>query len=234
MRACAIIVIMAQMGSFVPAKEAQIGIVDKIFTRVGASDDLSLGQSTFMLEMSEVAYILDNATKKSLIIYDEIGRGTSTYDGMSIARAVVEYTAGKKCGAKTLFATHYHELSELERSLQGVKNYNIAAKKRGDSVIFLRKIVPGSADESYGIEVAGLAGVPAEVIRRAKEVLRELELSRPRENALPPKEREEELPMISSIKDSIIDTLKSINVDTITPIEALSKLYELSREAKDL
>ncbi len=233
MRQCAIIVIMAQMGSFVPAKEAQIGIVDKIFTRVGASDDLSMGQSTFMLEMSEVAYILQNATKKSLIIYDEIGRGTSTYDGMSIARAVMEYTAGKKCGAKTLFATHYHELSELENSVEGVKNYNIAAKKRGDSVIFLRKIVPGSADDSYGIEVAQLAGVPTEVIKRAKETLKELEEKAPKEKIVIRNE-EEELPMFSSIKDEIIDSLKSINVDTMSPIEALGKLYELSKEAKKL
>ena len=233
MRQCAVIVIMAQMGSFVPAKEARIGIVDKIFTRVGASDDLSLGQSTFMLEMSEVAYILQNATKKSLIIYDEIGRGTSTYDGMSIARAVLEYTAGKKCGAKSLFATHYHELSELENTVDGVKNYNIAAKKRGDSVIFLRKILPGSADESYGIEVASLAGIPAEVIRRAKETLRELEKTRPEEkkkSSAP----EEELPIMVSIQDEIIGALKSINVDTLTPIEALGKLYELSNEAKKL
>ncbi|MBR4288899.1 MAG: DNA mismatch repair protein MutS [Clostridia bacterium] len=233
MRQVAIIVIMAQIGSFVPAKEAVIGIVDKIFTRVGASDDLSMGQSTFMIEMSEVAYILQNATKKSLIIYDEIGRGTSTYDGMSIARAVVEYTAGKKCGAKTLFATHYHELSELENTVDGVKNYNIAAKKKGDSVIFLRKILPGSADESYGIEVAGVAGVPAEVIRRAKETLKELESKKPQKA---PKEHssEEELPMFSSIKDEIIDALKAVQVDTMTPIEALGKLHDLSREAKKL
>ncbi len=234
MRSVAILVIMAQMGSFVPAKEAQIGIVDKIFTRVGASDDLSMGQSTFMLEMSEVAYILSNATKKSLIIYDEIGRGTSTYDGMSIARAVVEYTAGKKCGAKTLFATHYHELSELEQHLDGVKNYNIAAKKKGDSVIFLRKILPGSADESYGIEVAQLAGVPSEVIRRAKETLKELEEKTPSERSAPARTEEEELPMFASLKDDIIDTLKAVQVDTMTPIEALSKLYELSKEAKKL
>lgn len=233
MRQCAIIVIMAQIGSFVPAKEAQIGIVDKIFTRVGASDDLSLGQSTFMLEMSEVAYILQNATKKSLIIYDEIGRGTSTYDGMSIAKAVVEYTAGKKCGAKTLFATHYHELSELERTMQGVKNYNIAAKKRGDSVIFLRKIVPGSADDSYGIEVALLAGIPQEVIRRAKETLRELEEKNPREKKAV-SAPQEELPMLTGIKDAIIEELKSTNVDTMTPIEALGKLYDLARQARDL
>ncbi|MBE6713551.1 MAG: DNA mismatch repair protein MutS [Ruminococcaceae bacterium] len=232
MRGCAIIVIMAQMGSFVPAKEAHIGIVDKIFTRIGASDDLSMGQSTFMLEMSEVAYILQNATKKSLIIYDEIGRGTSTYDGMSIARAVVEYTAGKKCGAKTLFATHYHELSELENTMEGVKNYNIAAKKRGDSIIFLRKILPGSADESYGIEVANLAGVPNEVIRRAKETLKELEAKNPKEKKAAA--QEEELPIFASLKDEIIDSLRGINVDTMSPIEALSKLYELSQEAKKL
>jgi DNA mismatch repair protein MutS len=232
MRQCAILVIMAQMGSFVPAKEARVGIVDKIFTRVGASDDLSMGQSTFMIEMSEVAYILENATKKSLIIYDEIGRGTSTYDGMSIAKAVIEYTAGKKCGAKTLFATHYHELSELENTLDGVKNYNIAAKKRGDSVIFLRKILPGSADDSYGIEVASLAGVPSEVIRKAKETLKELEEKMPVEKKQI--SREEELPMLSGIKDSIIDQLKGINPDALTPIEALGKLYELTREAKNL
>ncbi len=232
MRQCAIIVIMAQMGSFVPAKEAQIGIVDKIFTRVGASDDLSMGQSTFMLEMSEVAYILENATKKSLIIYDEIGRGTSTFDGMSIAQAVVEYTAGKKCGAKTLFATHYHELSELEHTMDGVKNYNIAAKKRGDSVIFLRKILPGSADESYGIEVASLAGVPQEVIRRAKENLKNLEIRNEKEPR--PKKEVEELPIFASMKDSIIDSLKGLNPDALTPIEALGKLYELTQEAKKL
>ena len=232
MRGCAIIVIMAQMGSFVPAKEAHIGIVDKIFTRIGASDDLSMGQSTFMLEMSEVAYILQNATKKSLIIYDEIGRGTSTFDGMSIAHAVVEYTAGKKCGAKTLFATHYHELSELENTMDGVKNYNIAAKKRGDSIIFLRKILPGSADESYGIEVANLAGVPSEVIRRAKETLKELEAKNPKEKKVIP--QEEELPMFATLKDEIIDSLRAINVDTMSPIEALGKLYELSQEAKKL
>ncbi len=234
MRSVAIIVIMAQMGSFVPAKEARIGVVDKIFTRVGASDDLSMGQSTFMLEMSEVAYILKNATKKSLIIYDEIGRGTSTYDGMAIARAVVEYTAGKKCGAKTLFATHYHELSELENTIDGVKNYNIAAKKRGDSVIFLRKILPGSADDSYGIEVAGLAGVPAEVIRRAKETLKELEEKTPRQKKANSNSNEEELPILAPLKDSIVETLKGINVDTLTPIEALGKLYELSKEAQKL
>jgi len=160
MRQVALITIMAQIGSFVPASEASIGIVDRLFTRVGASDDLASGQSTFMLEMNEVAYILKNATKQSLIIYDEVGRGTSTFDGMSIAKAIVEYTNGKKIGAKTLFATHYHELTTLEKEMSGIVNYNIAAKKRGDGIIFLRKIVRGSTDDSYGIEVAKLAGVP--------------------------------------------------------------------------
>ncbi len=233
MRQCALIVIMAQMGSYVPAKEVVVGIVDKIFTRVGASDDLSTGQSTFMLEMSEVAYILKNATKKSLIVYDEIGRGTSTYDGMSIAKAVVEYTAGKKCGAKTFFATHYHELSVLENEIEGVKNFNIAAKKRGDSVTFLRKIVPGSTDDSYGIEVALLAGVPAEVIRRAKEILAQLEKDNPDRKRVN-YEEVEVLPILAGIRDEIVEELKSVNVDTLTPIEALGKLYELSRKAKEV
>ena len=232
MRQAALIVILAQMGSFVPAKEAVVGVVDKIFTRVGASDDLSLGQSTFMLEMSEVAYILKNATKKSLIVYDEIGRGTSTYDGMSIARAVVEYSASARCGAKTLFATHYHELSELENTVDGVKNYNIAAKKRGDSVIFLRKIVPGSADESYGVEVAQLAGVPGEVVRRAREHLKELEEKHPREKkSAQPKE---ELPLLTPLRDEILSELAGLSVETMTPIEAMGKLYDLNKKAKEL
>jgi DNA mismatch repair protein MutS len=186
MRQVALCVLMAQIGSFVPAAEARIGVVDRNFTRVGASDDLASGNSTFMLEMNEVAEILKNATKKSLIIYDEIGRGTSTYDGMSIARAVVEYTC-KKIGAKTLFATHYHELTELENEIQGVVNYNIAAKKRGDDIIFLRKIVKGSADDSYGIEVAMLAGVPNVVVTRAKQILASLEASGVKRTAKPKK-----------------------------------------------
>lgn len=232
MRQIALIVVMAQIGSFVPAKSARIGIVDKIFTRVGASDDLASGQSTFMLEMSEVAYILKNATRSSLIIYDEIGRGTSTYDGMSIARAVVEYTAGKKIGAKTLFATHYHELSELENTIEGVKNYNIAAKKRDDSITFLRKIVPGAADDSYGIEVAKLAGVPSEVIKTAKKTLAELESGNihiENKNSIQPKN---EITVFDTAANEITDELKSINVNTLTPIEALSKLFELSNKAK--
>ncbi len=176
MRQVALIVLMAQIGSFVPASFAKIGVVDKIFTRVGASDDLSMGQSTFMVEMMEVASILKEATKNSLVILDEIGRGTSTYDGLSIAWAVAEYIANKeKCGAKTLFATHYHELTELEDKLDGVKNYSIAVKEKGEDIIFLRKIVEGGTDESYGVHVARLAGVPQNVTKRANEILRSLE-----------------------------------------------------------
>lgn len=176
MRQIALIVIMAQIGSFVPARSADIGIVDAVFTRVGAADDLATGRSTFMVEMSEVSDILKNATQNSLIILDEIGRGTSTFDGMSIARAVLEFVCKKKTlGAKTLFATHYHELTAMEGLLDGVKNYSIAVKKRGDDITFLRRIVRGGADESFGIEVAKLAGVPDSVVRRAKVILKELE-----------------------------------------------------------
>ncbi len=237
MRQVAVITLMAQIGSFVPAEEARIGIVDKIFTRIGAGDDLSGGNSTFMLEMKEVAYILRHATKKSLIIYDEIGRGTSTYDGMSIARAVLEYTTGKKLGAKTLFATHYHELSDLENTVEGVKNYNIAAKKRGDDVIFLRKIVPGSTDDSFGIEVARLAGVPAEVTKRAKQILAELESGSVSNVSAgrPAKAREqrEEISIFDVASDEIRDELKKLDVNTMTPIEAMGKLYELAKKAKE-
>ena len=176
MRQVALIVLMAQIGSFVPASYAKIGVVDKIFTRVGASDDLSMGQSTFMVEMMEVASILKEATKNSLVILDEIGRGTSTYDGLSIAWAVAEYIADKeKCGAKTLFATHYHELTELENKLDGVKNYSIAVNEKGEDIIFLRNIVEGGTDDSYGVHVARLAGVPQNVTKRANEILRSLE-----------------------------------------------------------
>ena len=235
MRQVALITVMAQIGSFVPAREARIGICDKIFTRVGASDDLASGQSTFMLEMNEVAYILKNATKRSLIIYDEIGRGTSTFDGMSIARAVAEYTLGKKIGAKTLFATHYHELTELEGEFPGVVNYNIAAKKKGDDITFLRKIVRGSADDSYGIEVAKLAGVPNEVIRRAKEVLKLLEAkSSAAAAAEPPKEEEsnQNLTFEDFKASEIVARIEQINLDGLTPIEALNILYELKKLAR--
>ena len=176
MRQVALITLMAQIGSFVPAKSARIGVVDRIFTRIGASDDLAGGQSTFMVEMTEVSEILHQATPRSLLILDEIGRGTSTFDGMSIARAVLEFCADpKKLGAKTLFATHYHELTSMEQDIHGVKNYNIAVKKRGEDIVFLRRIIPGGVDESYGIEVSKLAGIPRWVIDRAYEVLSSLE-----------------------------------------------------------
>ncbi|MBR2908011.1 MAG: DNA mismatch repair protein MutS [Clostridia bacterium] len=237
MRQVALITVMAQIGSFVPAAEARIGIVDKVFTRVGASDDLASGQSTFMLEMNEVAYILQNATRKSLIIYDEVGRGTSTFDGMSIARAIVEYTCSRKIGAKTLFATHYHELTTLEEELEGVVNYNIAAKKRGDNITFLRKIVRGSTDDSYGIEVAKLAGVPNEVIRRAKEILRTVEASA-RALSLSgdaPKEEEKDDTLITfddCISEQVIDELKKVDLNTLSPFECMTFLFNLQKRLK--
>ena len=231
MRQTALIVLMAQIGSFVPAQEARIGIVDRLFTRVGASDDLASGQSTFMLEMNEVAYILKNATRRSLIVYDEIGRGTSTFDGMSMARAIAEYTAGKKIGARALFATHYHELTELANTLPGVVNYHITARKKGDGVIFLRKIVRGAADDSYGIEVASLAGVPKEVIRRAKEVLNTLNeggaLSAPRK-----KQAQDTLETISIedyIGGEIKDRIRSLDINQMTPMEAFNLIWELKK-----
>ena len=231
MRQVALITLMAQIGSFVPASFAKIGLVDKIFTRVGASDDLSSGQSTFMVEMSEVAHILHNASDKSLVILDEIGRGTSTFDGMSIARAVVEYLGNtKKCAAKTLFATHYHELTMLEDLLPCVKNYNIAAKKRGDDIIFLRKIVRGGADDSYGIEVAKLAGVPNAVVVRAKEILAELEQDKPAYT--PAATVAEDAPQMSfahATQSAIADKLETIDPNTLSPIEALNTLYELKK-----
>ena len=236
MRQVAIITLMAQIGSFVPCREARIGIVDKLFTRVGASDDLASGQSTFMLEMTEVASILKNATSRSLIIYDEVGRGTSTYDGMSIARAVVEYTYSKKIGAKTLFATHYHELTDMEDELPGIVNYNIAAKKRGDSITFLRKIVRGGTDDSYGIEVAKLAGVPGEVVKRAKEILADIETDRPVAKAEKRVERDE-FDLFSGIVESkeseVADRLRSVDINTLTPIEAMNLLFELKNKLSD-
>ncbi len=244
MRQTALIVLMAQIGSFVPASYAEIGIVDNIFTRIGASDDLSLGQSTFMVEMNEVAQIVKNATKDSLLILDEIGRGTSTFDGMSIARAVLEYIADEHLlGAKTLFATHYHELTVMGEKYEGMKNYNIAVKKRGDDITFLRRIVPGGADDSYGIEVAKLAGVPEWIISRAKEVLSELEngnrddyekvKSENRKNsnveAIDDEEKNEQLEKMNSI----LDRLKKVDVRVLTPIEAMSTLFELSQMANN-
>ncbi len=236
MRQVAIITLMAQIGSFVPADSARIGVCDKIFTRVGASDDLSAGQSTFMVEMTEVAAILKNATKKSLIVLDEIGRGTSTYDGLSIAWAVSEYIADKKkIGAKTLFATHYHELTQLEDKQDGVKNYCIACKKRGDDVIFLRRIIKGGADDSYGIEVSALAGLPKDVINRAKEILASIDNGPKDVSVATPKEIVDDGQIdMSDMKNlELIDLLRDLDVTTLTPIEALNKLYELVKLANE-
>ena len=235
MRQVAIIAVMAQMGSFVPATSANVGIIDAVFTRVGASDDLASGQSTFMLEMNEVANILKNATRNSLLIFDEIGRGTSTFDGMAIAKAVLEFVADRKTlGAKTLFATHYHELTQCENELKGVKNYNIAVKKRGDDIIFLRRIVRGGADESYGIEVAKLAGIPSSVINRAKVVLNDVVkngVSAPLKQSVA---LQNQVSIESVNADAIYNELKAIDVDTLTPIEAMKILYDLSDKAKSL
>ncbi len=230
MRQVALIVLIARMGSFVPASSARIGVTDRIFTRIGASDDLSAGQSTFMVEMTEVADILRHATKNSLLILDEIGRGTSTFDGMSIARAVVEYCADKRVlGAKTLFATHYHELTELEDTLPGAVNYNIAVKTRGEDITFLRKIIPGGADRSYGIEVAKLAGLPDKVVQRAKKVLRELETENGVQYVAARKE-EDQVSLTAMGEGEVLDALRRCQPDTLTPIEAMTLLYELKQK----
>ena len=232
MRQGGLIVLMAQIGSFVPAASARIGVVDRIFTRIGASDDLSAGQSTFMVEMTEVADILRHATKHSLLILDEIGRGTSTFDGMSIARAVLEYCADRKfLGAKTLFATHYHELTELENTLPGAVNYNIAVKARGDEIVFLRKILPGGADRSYGIEVASLAGLPDKVIQRAKTVLRELEEENGVQYVAARKE-DDQVSLTAIGEGEVLDALRRCQPDTLTPIEAMSLIYEWKQKLK--
>ena len=231
MRQVALISLMAQVGSFVPARSARLGVVDRIFTRIGASDDLAAGQSTFMVEMTEVADILKHATSSSLLILDEIGRGTSTFDGMSIARAVLEYCADrKKLGCKTLFATHYHELTALEDTLTGVKNYSIAIRSRGDELIFLRKIIPGGADRSYGIEVAKLAGLPDTVVKKARAILKELESAAgraPRLLAAPPSDQ---VSMEALGEAEVIDRLRRTQPDTLTPIEAMGLLYELKQK----
>lgn len=230
MRQVALIVLMAQMGSFVPARAARIGIVDRVFTRIGASDDLAAGQSTFMVEMTEVAELLKNATSRSLLILDEIGRGTSTYDGMSIARAVLEHCADKRrLGAKTLFATHYHELTCLEGQLPGVKNYNAAAKKRRGDVIFLRKIIRGGAEASYGVDVARLAGVPERVVRRAGEILTELESGRSQSTAAAPAGREEQISLMDMGAAEVAERLRRVDVNVLTPIEAMNLIYELKQ-----
>ena len=252
MRQTALIALMAQVGCFVPAQSANIGLSDRIFTRVGASDDLASGQSTFMVEMTEVANILRNATSKSLLILDEIGRGTSTFDGLSIAWAVVEYISDSKLlGAKTLFATHYHELTELEGKIENVNNYCIAVKEKGDDIVFLRKIVKGGADKSYGIQVAKLAGVPDLVINRAKEIVEELSdediTSRvseiaAREHTAKKKGRSKkydevdiaQMSLFDTVKDDdVLNELKEIDVTNLTPIDALNTLYRLQNKLKN-
>lgn len=252
MRQVALICLLAQIGSFVPARSAHIGVVDRLFTRVGASDDLTSGTSTFMLEMNEVSYILTHATKRSLIIYDEIGRGTSTYDGMSIARAVAEYTASDKIGAKTLFATHYHELTALEGEIPGIINYNIAAKKKGDDIIFLRRIVRGGTDDSYGIEVAKLAGVPQPVIDRAREVLAALTESEKTTIAMANGNKTEKTDVLPSDSQSfardssmlpnqldqtltnIGEQLRALDLTVTTPLEAMNLLFTWKKEVSDV
>ena len=226
MRQVALIVLMAQVGSFVPAHDAHIGVVDRIFTRIGASDDLSAGQSTFMVEMTEVSDILRTATKNSLLILDEIGRGTSTFDGMSIARAVLEHCA-ERLKAKTLFATHYHELTALEQTLPNVRNYNIAVRARGEDIIFLRKIIPGGADRSYGIEVAKLAGLPDSVLKRARAILEELESQsgRPASVAAP----DDQLSLTAMAESEVAELLRRTQVDSLSPLEALNLLYDLKK-----
>ena len=246
MRQTALIVLMAQIGSFVPAEKANIGIVDRIFTRVGASDDLASGQSTFMVEMTEVANILRNATSRSLLILDEIGRGTSTFDGLAIAWAVIEHISNTKlCGAKTLFATHYHELTELEGKIPGVNNYCIAVKEKGDDIVFLRKIVQGGADKSYGIQVAKLAGVPDSVIQRAKELVEELsdaDITAAVKDLTSAKKKKPvydqmdmaQMSLFDTVKDDdIIEEIKGLDMGNMTPIEAMNTLYNLQNKIKN-
>ena len=241
MRQTALITLLAQIGSFVPAKSAEISVCDAIFTRVGASDDLATGQSTFMVEMNEVSTILKNATENSLIILDEIGRGTSTFDGMSIARAVLEFVVKKKTlGAKTLFATHYHELTAMENELSGVKNYNIAVKKRGDDITFLRRIVHGGADQSFGIEVAKLAGIPNSVIKRAKVILKELESNKIEiefkadDAVVEEDENDIQYNFQTNSTNDIIELIKTVDINTLTPIEAMQTLYDLKKKAEEI
>jgi DNA mismatch repair protein MutS len=239
LRQVALIVLMAQIGSYVPAEAATIGLVDRIFTRIGAQDDLATGQSTFMVEMVETANILHHATPRSLIILDEIGRGTSTYDGLAIARAIVEYLHNnKRCGARTLFATHYHELVEIARMLPRVQSMNVAVTEEDGHVVFLHKIVPGGADKSYGVHVAQLAGIPKTVIHRAEEILAELERKgdeRERRKIMravqtPPVMQ---MTLFSAEPHPLLETLKTLAIDELTPIEAISKLYELQKQARE-
>ena len=233
----ALIVLLAQIGSFVPADAASIGLVDRIFTRVGAHDDLASGQSTFMVEMNETANILNNATPRSLVILDEVGRGTSTYDGLALAWAITEYLHA--LGVKTLFATHYHHLNELEKTLAGVKNFRVAVKEQGDHIVWLRKIMPGGTDKSYGIQVAKLAGVPDPVLRRAREVLKTLESMGKGEGAvgdagagakLSEQTQRLQATLFEAETHPVLDELSGLDLATISPIEALTKLYELQRK----
>ena len=236
-RQVAVAVLMAQIGSFVPAESATIGLVDRIFSRVGLQDDLAVGQSTFMVEMVETAAILNHATHRSLIILDEIGRGTSTYDGLAIAKAVAEYIHNHpRLGCKTLFATHYHELTQLSEVLPRVKNFNVAVSEDGGNIVFLRRIVPGGADKSYGVHVAQLAGLPGSVVNRAWEVLRDLEAemeieptTKRRRNSHPPPNQ---LPLLT-MNSSAVDKLLGLDVTSMTPLEAITKLYELQEEARE-
>ena len=240
MRQVAIITLMAQVGSFVPAKYANIGVADRIFTRIGASDNLSQGESTFMVEMNEVSNIIQNATKDSLIILDEVGRGTSTFDGLSIAWSVIEYIA-KKIKAKTLFATHYHELTQLEGDMEGVVNYNVLVEEKGEEIIFLRKIVKGSTDRSYGIEVARLAGINGLIIKRAKEILKHIEsqqngdikIKEP-DNSMRKENKLEQINLFDLNNRSFVDKIKDIDVIKLTPMETMNILYDLVEEARNL
>jgi DNA mismatch repair protein MutS len=233
LRQVALIIVLAQIGSFVPADSANIGIVDRIFTRIGAQEDLAAGQSTFMVEMTEAANILNNATGRSFIILDEIGRGTSTYDGLSIAWAVAEFIHNHpELGTKTLFATHYHELVDLAGILPRVKNFNVAVAEEGDKVIFLHKIVPGGTDRSYGIHVAQLAGLPKSVIVRAQEVLAELESRPSKRNKVPHRKTSLQIPLFS--KGSLLaEEVARLDIDSMSPLEAITKLYELKRIAQE-
>ena len=232
----ALIILLAQIGSFVPAESATIGLVDRIFTRIGAREDLAAGQSTFMVEMVETANILNNATPRSLLILDEIGRGTSTYDGLSIARAVAEYIHNHpRLGAKTLFATHYHEMVQLAEYLPRVRNYNVAVKEERGDVIFLRKIVPGGVDRSYGIHVAKLAGLPRSVVHRAQEILDELESDTASAQAGGKRRRvKEPVAQISMFaeKPPVLEELEKLDIDSLTPLEALTRLYELQKRTR--
>ncbi len=239
LRQVALIVLLGQMGCFVPAAAVRMGIVDRIFTRIGASDDLFQGQSTFMVEMTELANILNNATGNSLIILDEIGRGTSTYDGLSIAWAVVEYLTGNaRVKAKTLFATHYQELTELEGKCPGVKNYCISVKEIGEQIVFLRKIIRGGANQSFGIQVARLAGIPAEVVRRAKEILLELEehdINNPYKKPEPTpvqSENPQQMELFGLLETEIVDELRQMNILEMTPMTSFAKLYELIQKVQ--